>query len=271
MGDSPATWRLFIAVPVPPAVQRHLGATQRRLMEHGLAYRWIRPYAVHLTIAFLGDTHLKRVSAIARVMDEATAGMTPLALAAGNTGAFPSMGRPQVLWAGVHGDVAALGGLERRLRAGLQAEGIVLEARPFRPHITLGRAIDHQPPPLPESAFRVVTAAPPGHLPGPSVGNAPPGHLPGTSVVDASGTVSNMGGRNHRGYWQAEMIELIRSELQPGGSVYTTIATTPLGTEATPPHDVPSSRAAGERTGEGGPVRENGNRRATTPGMVHHG
>ena len=50
--------RLFVALPVPPAVQARLAAVQAEVQASGLALRQARPEGLHLTLAFL-DQRLK--------------------------------------------------------------------------------------------------------------------------------------------------------------------------------------------------------------------
>ncbi|SEP09870.1 2'-5' RNA ligase [Trujillonella endophytica] len=70
---------------------------------------------------------------------EAVEATPPLILRLAGGGRFGSVRRPQVLWAGVAGDVAALGALAARLQAAARSLRLPVEDRPFRPHLTLGR------------------------------------------------------------------------------------------------------------------------------------
>lgn len=54
-------------------------------------------------------------------------------------GRFGSLRRPQVIWTGLDGDVAALVELAERLRGAVRRLGLPVEDRPFRAHLTLGR------------------------------------------------------------------------------------------------------------------------------------
>ena len=54
-------------------------------------------------------------------------------------GRFGSARRPQVAWAGLDGDVAALVALAGQLGVVARGLGLEVEDRPFRPHLTLGR------------------------------------------------------------------------------------------------------------------------------------
>ncbi len=195
-----STLRLFIALPVPQAVSARLGALQRAWKAHGLPFRWTRAEGLHLTLVFLGGRPAQEVPEIAQALGRAVAGRAPLRLAVRGLGCFPTPVRPRVVWAGLTGDLDALDGLRRALGAELQAAGVPFQRQPFRPHITLGRA-----------------ARP-----------APPGETTRLQAQLAAGQETSYGA------WKADSVELVRSQLQPGGSIYTTAARATLGT-APPP------------------------------------
>ena len=60
-------------------------------------------------------------------------------------GRFGSVRRPQVAWAGLEGDVAALSALAARLTAAARTLRLPVEDRPFKAHLTLGRWRPRQP------------------------------------------------------------------------------------------------------------------------------
>jgi 2'-5' RNA ligase len=189
--------RLFIAIAVPAAVREALAQAQRRLESAGVALRWVRPEGIHLTLAFLGNVAEERVAALEEAMTAAAGRSAPLNLAAVGLGRFPPRGAPRVLWAGLGGEVDALRRVQRDLDAGLRDAGFDLEDRAFRPHVTLGRAPQR---PL-HGLSHTLDAA-----------------------LDAESHRPNQFGR-----WRAEEIVLMRSQLRPTGSIYTALATAPLG------------------------------------------
>lgn len=136
--------RAFIAVELPDAAQRALGAASRRLaaqLPQG-SVRWVRPELIHLTLRFLGDTAVARLPAIAAALDELSARHAPHTLTLSAVGCFPNCKRPRVIWAGLDGRLAPLQALKRDLDAVLVPLGWEAEDRPFQPHLTLGRVKD---------------------------------------------------------------------------------------------------------------------------------
>jgi 2'-5' RNA ligase len=184
--------RLFVAIHVPPEVQDALAAEQRRLATAGIAMRWIRPEGIHLTLAFLGNVDEVRISAIEDSMLNAAATGAPFQIEVRGLGAFPPRGAPRVLWAGVAGDLDDLRRLQHHVDGRLRAAGFALEDRPFSPHLTLARAADRSPAAQPALAAGLT---------------APPRSF---------------------GRWEVDDIALVRSDLRPSGSVYTTLFTAPL-------------------------------------------
>ena len=135
--------RLFIAVTFDDSVLdglEELTAACRRLGRGS----WSRRDNLHLTLEFLGE--LPDTAAAEAAMDALTAPAFRLTLS--HLGFFR---RPEgdVLWMGAE-PCPALTDMQRRLHGLLLNQGLRLERRPFRPHLTLGRRVRlEQLPPCP--------------------------------------------------------------------------------------------------------------------------
>lgn len=107
-------------------------------------------------------------------------------------GAFPTRGRPRVLWVGAGQGAAAATALAARVDAALAPLGFPPEPRPFTSHVTLGRV--RAPRPNPALAEALAAAA-------------------------------------DRAFGQARVaaVALMRSQPSPAGSRYTELAALPLG------------------------------------------
>lgn len=132
--------RCFVAADLPEEVRAQLGDLGQRLRARGLNLRWVAPSSMHLTLKFLGEVSPEMFSAVSRGLDEGFDVPCPIRLALSGVGAFPSARRARVVWAGMEGDVAALARVALTLDARAERAGIPREARPFSPHLTLGRA-----------------------------------------------------------------------------------------------------------------------------------
>jgi RNA 2',3'-cyclic 3'-phosphodiesterase len=135
--------RLFVAVPVPDevrrAVARSLDAWRER-PDGAEGWRWTRPEGWHVTVAFLGEVDDAEVD---RVVSAVRAGVTPtppLLLRLGEVGRFGS----RVLYVAVDDEPpGALAALGRDVQAALSGEGLPVQEREVRGHLTLARATRH--------------------------------------------------------------------------------------------------------------------------------
>jgi RNA 2',3'-cyclic 3'-phosphodiesterase len=132
-------WRVFVAIELPEAVRAQL---QRPIDGLEPLKEWLRPNTVeriHLTLHFLGHIPVAEVERLTPQLAQVVGRHRALALSAHGVGAFPNIGRAQVLWAGIGGaDLAQLTGLQAELGGVLKTAGMALEDR-FHPHLTLAR------------------------------------------------------------------------------------------------------------------------------------
>lgn len=131
--------RLFIAINLPPDLRQRLWDAAEPLRSAGYPVRWVAPDGVHLTLKFLGEVRPEREPQVASAIDLAIQGAKPFTLPVSGFGAFPSLGRPRVVWAGCE-PVPALELLQHRVEQEMEQLGFPLEGRSFHPHLTLGRA-----------------------------------------------------------------------------------------------------------------------------------
>lgn len=186
--------RLFAAVALPAPLERAAGEWIASLSaEVGRGVRWVRPEGLHLTLHFFGGVPAE---ARPRIETALAAGVSrgggPFELALEGLGAFPSLARARVVWVGAAGPgVERLCQLQASIARAVEAAGFPVEARPFHPHLTLGR-VEGAPPPRLAAALAAGRGRPLGR-------------------------------------WVVEAVTLVRSELAPGGSRYTPLAGWRLG------------------------------------------
>jgi len=156
---------------------------------------WVKPGNLHLTVKFLGDVAQDRIGAVVTALDAAALGLPVFDAALRGLGAFPSITRPRVIWAGMTEGAGAMVELAGRVEEALAAVGFARDARPFSPHVTLGRVRRPGPNGALASALRAADA-------------------------------HEFGGIRVAG------VRLIRSELSPGGARYTELAAARLHAQA---------------------------------------
>ena len=133
--------RLFTAIALGKAEQHAIQREQARLarsLGNPTHLRLLRPDQFHVTLVFIGEVDSERARAITEAMKTPLA-CPPFRIAFGGAGFFPERGAPRVLWLGLHtgrGDTVAL---QHQVAQRLASVGVPLEARPFDPHVTLGR------------------------------------------------------------------------------------------------------------------------------------
>ncbi len=136
--------RLFVALNLPAPVLDALWAAAAPLRDLDLPVKWVRPDGLHLTLKFLGEVPDAQEAELLGALAQAARNGNPgpdrsLALALGGFGAFPDARQPRVVWVGVAPE-PALELLQHRVERAFAPLGYPVEGRPFRPHLTLGRA-----------------------------------------------------------------------------------------------------------------------------------
>jgi 2'-5' RNA ligase len=195
--------RTFIAIELDDALKAGLARVQAQLQDSPVsrAARWVSPHSIHLTLKFLGDVSSDRVGEIGRAMQRACDPFVPFTISLSGTGCFPNSRRARVIWVGLDGDLGELTRLQRSVEAELERIGFPAEDRDFHPHLTLAR--------MRRQARRNECAE--------------MGELVVLAKVEEglSKTVRE--------------ISLMRSDLRPGGAVYTRLLSIPLGRQQVSP------------------------------------
>jgi 2'-5' RNA ligase len=136
--------RAFIAVDLPVAALRALAKGQAELRAAwekagGPRVRWVPVENVHVTLKFLGSVPAPVTEAVAEALDALAGGRRAPRVWVRGMGAFPSLGRPRVVWAGLDDQAGALAALADAVDARCEALGFRREKREYKPHVTLGR------------------------------------------------------------------------------------------------------------------------------------
>lgn len=186
--------RLFVAVNFPDKIKQSLGSIIRQLRLMPVSASWVREENLHITIQFLGNVPEDRVIPIANALGRAVKGINAFRLKLGGIGVFPSVERPRVLWLGLSGDITVLSCLQRQVQKELKLLDFQPEGRRYSPHLTLARI--RSPfgfEDVLEEAKRLTEAD---------------SRLVSTIIVDS--------------------VELMQSELKPGGPNYCILARIPF-------------------------------------------
>ena len=130
--------RSFIAVDVEePALLGALEGVQRGLMATGADIKCVERENIHITLRFLGDVSEGQLEGLRLLV--AGLELRPFPVEFRGVGAFPSLRRPRVVWAGLAGGADGLAEVFSRLEDGVVGLGFRREGRGFSPHVTLAR------------------------------------------------------------------------------------------------------------------------------------
>lgn len=183
--------RLFVAISVPEDIKTQIVRARDALRDKlpSSVASWTRPENMHLTLQFLGNVDTARIESLKENLAQSLAGFGPIPLISERLGCFPDLRYPRVVWAWVYDDAERLAQLQQCVaQATAPFTHEPAESR-FEGHITLAR-------------IRQI--------------KRPQAEVIASFVNDAV--------TRKFGSWIAEQVELIRSELSPGGSRYTVLA-----------------------------------------------
>lgn len=131
--------RAFIAIEIPETAKRGMAAAQEPLRGAGAEANWSRPEGMHLTLKFLGEVGEDRVPEILAALGAALNAAPRFQIRLEGVGTFPNPKDARVVWVGIAGDLARLHPLQAAVENAAAGLGFAPEARPFVPHLTLGR------------------------------------------------------------------------------------------------------------------------------------
>jgi 2'-5' RNA ligase len=132
--------RLFVAIDLPDAARRAIGAKQQRIRMAlaDASLTWVRAEQLHLTLVFIGEVADERGPSFMTAMQQPIP-HPRFAMTFGATGVFPPHGAPRVLWVGVQEGARETVALQAHVASRLAPLGVAPESRPFSPHLTLAR------------------------------------------------------------------------------------------------------------------------------------
>ena len=155
--------RTFVALLIPEPWKDYLGRVERDLADRMSGLSWGEPDNMHITIRFLGDLEDDGVRRAGESTRRGAEHHEAFLARLGGPGAFPSMNRPRLLWAGLEEGAEEAIALARSVNEALKRDGFGPPDKPFKPHITLARVRDraqgveafrgYAPPEPPEGAL----------------------------------------------------------------------------------------------------------------------
>ena len=132
--------RAFIAIELSPEIYERLDQVIDQLKDclSGMPIRWVPAQNIHLTIKFLGDVSVANLEMLENIIISEANCRPPFEVSIGELGAYPTLRRPRVIWVGVKAP-PELTGFQRGVETETARLGYTPEKRTFSPHLTLGR------------------------------------------------------------------------------------------------------------------------------------
>lgn len=134
--------RLFTAIELPDEARAAIAATQKTvaaaLSDSTRSLRLVRAEHLHLTLVFIGELPAEQGTSMAGAMS-AEIPQAPFQIEFGGVGVFPASGPPRICWLGMLKGANQVVDLHAHVAERLQALGVQVDPKPFRPHLTLGR------------------------------------------------------------------------------------------------------------------------------------
>jgi RNA 2',3'-cyclic 3'-phosphodiesterase len=182
--------RTFICIEVPESIKLRIASLQQDLRRIESQVSWVKPSNIHLTLKFLGDVPESKIETVRRAVERASSDIRKFEIEVGSAGCFPNPRSPRVLWVGFPVLPEGLRALHEAIEGELAREGFARESKRFSPHLTVGRV------------------------------RAPKG-----AALTAEELIAR--GFDPERFKVREVI-LMRSDLNPKGSIYTRMSTTDL-------------------------------------------
>lgn len=182
--------RAFLALEVPAEIKRRLADEVGVLRRELPNARWTRPAGQHLTLKFLGEVEPAVVDDLITALTPRLAGVGPVRVRLHGSGFFPSPMRPRVAWVG--GGAEGADKVMAVVEDEVEVLGFTRERRAWSLHLTQARLKTQWP------QWAV------------------------TRYLE-------WGDRLDLGSFSCPDVIVFKSELQPGGAVYTPLVRMPLG------------------------------------------
>jgi len=190
--------RTFIAIELPDTIQSDIRQLKHFFTPYRFDIRWVKPSNMHLTVKFLGDVDPADLDTTHKLLADIAGNFPSFDLVPRGLGVFPSLKRPRNIWVGIAGQTDVLYSIQHAVNSDLTEMGFPAEKRPFRGHLTFGRIKSRIDPARLLDALRARQ-----------------------TFVSKAFTV--------------ERLVMFKSELRPGGPIYTKLYEEPLGISTT--HD----------------------------------
>ena len=136
----PSVIRIFFAIDLPASAKEKWGEFVTRIDQKTkkLSIRWMKAENLHITLQFLPAVHTAHVSQIVHAVRMELSKAQSFTLRCGKLHLFPSSFHPRIIALNIEPQDELMN-MAKLIGSGIIACHYVIENRPFRAHVTLGR------------------------------------------------------------------------------------------------------------------------------------
>lgn len=131
--------RSFLAFELPQPMRRAVSEVHTSARREEGRLKWVKVDNIHLTVVFMGQVSVAALASVQSAASRVCAEWGPFSAALSGMGVFGGRSSPRVLWLGVQGETDRMARFRDRLQKALEPLGVRQEKRPFNPHLTLAR------------------------------------------------------------------------------------------------------------------------------------
>ena len=128
--------RIFIALDIDDAIRQRIQRFMEGVSGFAPDARWVRPESLHVTLKFIGEKPDEAVEEIKRILSGIRSDRIEITFR--GYGFFPTAKAARVFWVGIESGLQ-LAALAKAVDEATFALGIPKEDHPFTPHLTLAR------------------------------------------------------------------------------------------------------------------------------------
>jgi len=131
--------RSFLAFELPEQIKDTVSRVSGEIKKTHLDVRWVKVDNIHLTVVFMGSIQRDLLDHMGPLMGKICRNFGPFHISLKGVGVFSNRRNPRVLWIGLDGDMERMSRFRDALQKDLEPFGIKEEKKRFNPHLTLGR------------------------------------------------------------------------------------------------------------------------------------
>jgi len=134
--------KLFITVNMDSSVKTDIASALPAIRAKIKQGRFVPVENMHITLLYLGEVDKPSLSTVEDILTTTVIGVSPFELRLEGLGVFPNENNPNILWAGVKGELESLNNLYNVLLINIKNTDLPFDANPkYSPHVTLARKI----------------------------------------------------------------------------------------------------------------------------------